>query len=85
MIKPEDIQLVQDMFNSFHKNLRFTVDRFENEVPHFLDIEMSAQDLTIYRKNTHTGQYVHYGSLLHGIIKLVGSVVLLQEPNVFVV
>ena len=62
MIKPEDIQLVQDMFNSFHENLRFTVDRFENEVPHFLDIKMSAQGLTIYRKNTHTGQYVHYDS-----------------------
>ena len=54
LIKPEDINSVQDMFNSFHDNLRFTVDRFENEVPHFLDIKMSAQGLTIYRKNTHT-------------------------------
>ena len=62
LIKPEDIQLVQDMFNSFHENLSFTVDRFENELPHFLDIKMSAQGLTIYRKNTHTGQYVYYDS-----------------------
>ena len=62
LIKPEDIQLVQDMFNSFHENLRFTVDRFENEVPHFLDIKMSAQGLKIYRRNTHTGQYVCYDS-----------------------
>ena len=46
----------------FHKNLRFAVDRFENEVQHFLDIKMSAQDLTIYHKSTHTGQYVHYDS-----------------------
>ena len=42
LIKPEDIQLVQDMFNSFHENLSFRVDRFENEVPHFLDIKTSA-------------------------------------------
>ena len=61
-MKLEDIQLVQNLINSFHKNLRVTVDRFENEMPHFLDIKMSAQGLTIYRKNTHTGQYVHYDS-----------------------
>ena len=56
------MQLVQNLFNSFHKNLRFTVDSFENEVSHYLDIKMSAQGLTIYHKNTHTGQYVHYDS-----------------------
>ena len=56
LMKPEDIQLVQNLFNSFEKNLRFTVDRFQNEVPHFLDIKMSGQDLTISRKNPHTGQ-----------------------------
>ena len=55
LIKPEDIQLVQDMFNSFHENLRFKVDRFENEVQHFLDIKTSAEGLKIYHKNTHTG------------------------------
>ena len=62
LMKPEDMQLVKNLFNSFHKNLRFTVDLFDNEVPHLLDIKMSAQGLTIYRKNTHTGQYVHYDS-----------------------
>ena len=54
LIKPEDIQLVQDMFNSFHENLRFTVVRFKNEVSHFLDMKMSAQGLIIYRENTLT-------------------------------
>ena len=63
LIKPEDIQSVQDMFSSFPKKLPFTVDRLENEVPHFLDIKMSAQGLTIYCKNSHTGQYAHYDSL----------------------
>ena len=60
LIKPEDIQFVHDLFNSFHENLRFAVDRFENEVPHLLDIKMSTPGLTVYHKNTHTGQYVHY-------------------------
>ena len=51
------------MFNSFHVNQDFTVDKFENEVPHYLDIKMSAQGLTVYPKNTHSGQqYVHYDS-----------------------
>ena len=63
LMKPEDIQLVQKLFNSFHKNLHFTNDRFKNEVSHLLDIKiMSAQVLTIYRKKNHTGQYVHYDS-----------------------
>ena len=56
------MHLVQDRFNNFHENVLFTVDRFKNEVPHVLDVKMSEQGLTIYRKNTHTGQYVHYDS-----------------------
>ena len=31
-------------------------------MPHFLNIKMSAQVLTIYRRNTHAGQYVLYRS-----------------------
>ena len=64
LIKPEDIELVQDLFDSFHENLRFTGDRSKNEVPHFLDLKMSAQGLTICRKNTHTGDYVHFDSFI---------------------
>ena len=30
LIKPKDIPFVLDKFNSFHKNLKFTVDNFEN-------------------------------------------------------
>ena len=63
LIKPDDIQSVLYLFNSFYKNLCFTVDRFEIEEPHFLDIKMLAQGLTIYWKNTNTRQYVHYDSI----------------------
>ena len=38
LIKPEDIHLVQNLFNTIHINLCFTVDRFENEISHFLDV-----------------------------------------------
>ena len=60
LIKPGTIQLVLDLFNSFHEILRFTVDRLENEMSDFLNIKMSSQCLVVYRKTTHTGQYVHY-------------------------
>ena len=60
LIKPEAKQLVLNLFNSFHESLRFTHDRLENEMPDFLNIKMLPQGLTIYRKTTHTGQYLHY-------------------------
>ena len=62
LVKPVDITHIHNLFNKFDKNLRFTVDRFENEVPHFLDIKISLLGLTIYRKNTHTGQYINFES-----------------------
>ena len=71
LIKPDNIQLVQDLFNTFHKNLHFTVDSFKNEVQHFLNIIMSA--------------HVHYDSFIPWNYKeIVGFVVLLQELNMFV-
>ena len=59
LAKPADIPHMHNLFNKFDKNLRFTVDKFENEVPHFLDIKISPIGLIIYRKSTHTGQYVN--------------------------
>ena len=47
---------------SFHKNLKFTVDRFENDFVHFLDIKISCDGTDVYRKSTHTGQYTHFSS-----------------------
>ena len=35
LMKPTDIKLVHDSVNHFDKNLRFTVDTFENVVPLF--------------------------------------------------
>ena len=40
LVKRQDIDKVFKEFNGLDKNLKFTVDRFENETPHFLDLEI---------------------------------------------
>ena len=54
--KPSDILAVLDKFNSFDKNLQFTVDTFPDNVIHFLDILISSDHTDVYYKSTHTGQ-----------------------------
>ena len=62
VIKGADIPYVTKKFNSFNDNVKFTIDAFENCVPHFLDIEIYANVLGIYHKHTQTGQYVNFDS-----------------------
>ena len=40
MIKKDKIQHVLNSFNSFDRNLRFTVDTFDDGNIHFLDIKI---------------------------------------------
>ena len=47
VVKPEHINSILDAFNKFDKNLEFTVDKFENCVPHFLDLEIHPEGLSI--------------------------------------
>ena len=62
LIKPSDISSVLAKFNSFDRNLNFTVDTFPDGLIHFLDIKVSVDGTDIYRKETHTGQYTHFSS-----------------------
>ena len=62
LMKPCDIPLVLKKFNSFHKNLNFTVDKFEDGKVHFLDLEISESGIDVFRKTTHTGQYTNFHS-----------------------
>ena len=63
LIKPEHIDHVHNLINSFHTNLKFTVDKFEDTTIHFLDLLiLDNLDIDIYRKDTFTGQYIHYDS-----------------------
>ena len=61
LIRPENVQKVLMKLNSFHKSLNFSFDSFPDEV-HFLDIKIERNKTDIYRKDTHTGQYVHFTS-----------------------
>ena len=62
--KRKHLKLPQDALNKFVKNLNFTMDTFDNFVPHFLDIKIHSDGLSIYCKNTNLEQYTHYNSYL---------------------
>ena len=61
-IKKRDTDYVLNQINSFDKNLKFTIDAFENSVPHSLDVEICPNGLGTYHKHTQTCQYVHITS-----------------------
>ena len=62
VIKWEHLKLVHDALNNFDKNLNFTVDTFNNVVIHFFDTEIHPDGLSVYCKDTSTGQHIHYNS-----------------------
>ena len=64
VIKPDDVKEVHNFLNKFDKNFRFTVDMFQNNVLHFLDLELSADGILIFRKDTNTGLYVNFTSFV---------------------
>ena len=72
LVKPHQVDGILSEFNKFHKSLEFTVDKFEDCVPHFLDLEVHRDGISIYRKETHTAQFVHYDSLPNGVIRPPG-------------
>ena len=64
LIKEEDIERVKSELEKFDSNLKFTYDKFEDENPHFLDIEITSNGLKIYRKDTFTGHYTDFDSFV---------------------
>ena len=46
VIKPDNVKEVHNFLNKFDKNLRFTVDMFQNKVPHFLDLRFFISSMT---------------------------------------
>ena len=70
LAKPSSFAHIQSNLNSFHPQLKFTLEHFSDDV-HFLDILIkSDHSLSIYRKSTHTGQYVHFDSFEPWHIKI---------------
>ena len=61
-LKTEDIDGIITRFNNFYPKVEFTVDKFEDSIPHFLDLEIHPDGLSVYRKDTHTAQFVNNNS-----------------------
>ena len=47
LVKLQGIVKVLKAFNGFDKNLKFVADKFENETPHFLELGICPNGLTI--------------------------------------
>ena len=47
LIKPDNVKEVHNSLIKFDKNLCFNVDIFQNKVPHFLDLELSPDGISI--------------------------------------
>ena len=64
LIKEDSIDEVLSAFNSFDKNLQFTVDEFDDGLVHFLDLnyDVATGEIDVYSKPTNTGQYSHESS-----------------------
>ena len=72
-MKPENIPFVLNKFNSFNKSLQFTVDTFDNEDVHFLDIKIDGTKTDIYYTNLPTqANTVIFPVKLHGTSKFPG-------------
>ena len=63
-IKPENVSQVNKAHNKFDSNLRFTIDMFQNEVLHFLELELSPDGIAIFRKGTNTRLYINFTSFV---------------------
>ena len=63
LVKEDQINKILKAFNSFHNNLWFTVDKFENEDVHFLDLKiMNKGEINMYVQDTIGGLYINYNS-----------------------
>ena len=63
VIKSGDLNGVHNALNDFDPNIKFTLDTFDDVVPHVLDMEVHLDgnlELGIYCKPTNTGQYTYY-------------------------
>ena len=48
LAKEEDTMFIFDKVNSFHKNLKFAIDRLDDNNIHFLDIAINKAAVTYY-------------------------------------
>ena len=64
LIKESDIATVLLKLNIFHPSLKFTVDKFEDGIVHYLDIKTVDSETDIYYKDTHKSKYMHLAAFV---------------------
>ena len=62
LVKPTDIPIVLNKFNTFDKSLDFTDENFKDGSVHFLDLDITDSGIDIFLKDTHIGHYTHFSS-----------------------
>ena len=54
LAKPDNFHTILDQLNCYHKNLHFTVDKFEDGNVHYPDISLHRTSTDVKRKDTNT-------------------------------
>ena len=62
--------------------MKFTVDKFDDGIVHYLDIKIFDNETDIYL-DTHTGQYMHFSSYAPWCIKTAEVKALFQQAVKF--
>ena len=63
LVKKDEIDKMLKAFNSFQNKLQFTVDKFQIEDVHFVDLKiMNNGEINIYVKDTSSGLCINYNS-----------------------
>ena len=59
LVKPEDVNGILRELNSYHNNLEFSVEKFEDSVSHFLDLDIIQTDCQYFtKKPTKRNSYI---------------------------
>ena len=56
--KEEDIDNIIKQSYSFNQSIQFSIDRFKDEIIHYLDIKNNGCGVDFYYKTSHTGHIV---------------------------
>ena len=57
LAKEDGISYISEKFNAVHKNLKFIIERFDDDKVPFSDILIDKTETDLYYKPAHTGQY----------------------------
>ncbi len=82
LAKPSDINLILNKLNSYYPDIQFMHEEFiDNNEVHFLDIKLMSNGTSIFRKSTHTGQYIHLSSFTLWSYKIAQSLTRACDPS----